>query len=300
MSVVALAFAGVAVVGLPLTGIVVQPGQLISKALLCLSLLLVAAFYRWRREEKLVGMIMMAFWTITFGTLHLFPMFIASRSRVGLSDAVLAGFDRAMGLELPRILETMGQVPLLSAFLTYCYGLLILLMVLAVILPPLCGKMQAAKEFSIASVVSAVVSLPVFAVFQAVGPWAYYGYRPLIDQTAYMSLFSELRSHHVLTLDLSYGDGLISFPSFHTILAVLAAAVLRDIRFVRWPAACLGTLIVISTMTTGSHYVVDVVAGLVVAAGAHYAARVYSRVEQAMERRSAEALYSAAGILQPI
>jgi membrane-associated phospholipid phosphatase len=298
MSLFALAFAGVSLLGLHAANIAVHPHQIVTKAAPCLALLLGAAFYAWRREAKCFDLIMMAFWTILFGTLHLFPMFIAARSRVGLSDDVLARLDRLMGIEVPRVLEVMSQFPKLNLFLAYCYGSLIYLMTAAVIVLPLCGKMRAAKEFSIASVFSAAVSLPLFAAFQALGPWTHYGYVPLLDQSQYMRSFEGLRSSGPYLLDLSFADGLICFPSFHTILAFLSAAALYHVRFVRWPAVVLAGLIIISTVTTGTHYVIDVVAGIAVALLSILASKAYSRTEQVMEERSAGVSYSALAFLQ--
>jgi membrane-associated phospholipid phosphatase len=94
-----------------------------------------------------------------------------------------------------------------------------------------------------------------------------------------MRTFQALKTQDRFVLDVGYRDGLICFPSFHTILAVLSAAALWAIPYVRWGALVVSALIVVSTITTGTHYVVDVVAGLAVAWVAVVAARGYSRLE---------------------
>jgi len=88
-------------------------------------------------------------------------------------------------------------------------------------------------------------------------------------------------------LDLAYRDGLICFPSFHTILAVLAGVALWSIPYLRWAAAALAALIVVSTVTTGTHYVVDVVAGLGVAFVAFGVAKGYTWLELKVSRPAA-------------
>ena len=72
---------------------------------------------------------------------------------------------------------------------------------------------------------------------------------------------------------------MICFPSFHTILAVLAAIALWPLPRLRWMAAVWGTLIVVSTVTTGTHYLIDVLAGFAVAMVAQVAARGFSVFE---------------------
>src|SRR5262249_26788118 len=148
----------------------------------CLLLLAGARFYYWRRAARAVNLIWITFWTLLFGTLYQFPMFIASRAPVGMKDATLAAFDRAMGIEVPQVLRLMAGFPILNRILAFCYNSLLLLMIIAIIIPPLCGRKKEAKEYVLAGVVSALISLPVFTILQAVGPWVHYGYHPLIRQ----------------------------------------------------------------------------------------------------------------------
>jgi membrane-associated phospholipid phosphatase len=60
-------------------------------------------------------------------------------------------------------------------------------------------------------------------------------------------------------------DAIICFPSFHVIWSISCAAALWGFRFARIPVALLSGMIVVSTVTTGWHYICDVAAGLVVA-----------------------------------
>jgi membrane-associated phospholipid phosphatase len=75
---------------------------------------------------------------------------------------------------------------------------------------------------------------------------------------------------------LSQGAGIICFPSFHVIWAILCAAALWGFRPLRIPIALLSGTIVVSTMTTGWHYFSDVLAGVVIAVLAIAIAKVYA------------------------
>jgi membrane-associated phospholipid phosphatase len=61
------------------------------------------------------------------------------------------------------------------------------------------------------------------------------------------------------------------------VLTVLAAVALWPIRWLRWPATVWATLIVVSTVTTGIHYTIDVLGGLGLAVTAHAGAKVLCR-----------------------
>jgi membrane-associated phospholipid phosphatase len=60
--------------------------------------------------------------------------------------------------------------------------------------------------------------------------------------------------------------GVVCFPSFHAIWAVLCGYAFSGFRrYIRIPVYVLAALMFLSTVTTGWHYVIDVLAGLLVA-----------------------------------
>jgi membrane-associated phospholipid phosphatase len=63
----------------------------------------------------------------------------------------------------------------------------------------------------------------------------------------------------------SQGAGIVSFPSFHVIWAVLCARALWGFRYLRIPVTVLSGMIILSTLTTGWRYLSDVIAGAIVA-----------------------------------
>jgi membrane-associated phospholipid phosphatase len=279
MTGIALIFLIGFLIGLRLAKMTAPPLQFVPLVLLVLALVGGAAFYRWRGLEKPVNLIMMALWGVVFSNLHVMPMFIAARQKVEFCDPLFARLDASLGMEVPDVIRVVSQYPWLRSVLRISYDTLIFMVMLAVMVPPMCGKMQAAKQYAIAGLLAAMICIPIFAVLQAVGPWVHYGYVPDIDQENYMRTFSALKTQDWYVFDISYRDGLICFPSFHTILAILAGIALWSIPYLRWPAAVMATLIVISTVTTGTHYVIDVVAGIGVAAVAFAGARGYTLLE---------------------
>jgi len=278
LAVVAIVLAAGSLAALRAVDVRLQAGQLVPAAGVLALLLGGAAFYRRRRPDpRAVQLFLFAFWGILFSNLHTLPMFVAARIDAPMRDALLARMDAALGLEVPAVRAAMQAVPVLDRLLARAYGTLMVLVAAATVVPPLAGRLRPAKEYAVACIVAGAVGIPLFAGMQAVGPWTHYGYAPLFDQRRYMAVYAALKEPGPFVLDLGYGDGLICFPSFHTILAVLAATALWPFAWLRWPAAGLAAAIVVSTVTTGTHYVVDVVSGLVVAAVAIATARAFTR-----------------------
>jgi membrane-associated phospholipid phosphatase len=247
-----------------------------------------AYFYRWRRVEKLKNLLIVTFWGVTLQNLSGIPIYIAARQNVPLRDDLLAELDCRLGLEVPDVLRFMELHQSLKLLLDVCYETLILLIILALALPVLFDKLAAVKEYFVGCIVSVVISIPLFAYFQAVGPWHYYGYAPDAEQERTTKIFFALKSDEWIEMRPANSAGVVAFPSFHTILAVLSAIALWRIAYVRWFAALLASLIVVSTVTTGWHYLSDVWAGLAIAVVSFFAARGYSWIEALVSASGAE------------
>ena len=68
-------------------------------------------------------------------------------------------------------------------------------------------------------------------------------------------------------------EGIISFPSLHAALAVIVIVALWPIPVLRWVILALNTLMLAATPIDGSHYFIDVIAGIAIAALSVLAAR---------------------------
>lgn len=293
MTVLVTAIAALTAYGLWATRVAVDWRQLLPVAGILVLLLALFAFYRWRQADRLSGTLIIVFWAVLYSNLHLLPMCVAARCRVPLRDARVIAFDRALGVEVGDVLAWMGSHPAIDRFLKVCYVLLLPLMTVAVIVPPMCRRMQTAKEYVLAGAVSAALCLPLFAVFQVLGPWDAYGYAPTAEQANYLRTFAAAKADEVFAFDVNYHEGLITFPSFHTTLAVLAAVALWPFPWLRWPAALLAGLIAVSTVTTGWHYVGDTCAGLAVAVVSVLISKGFTRLERRWLRQSERGIPSA-------
>ena len=161
---------------------------------------------------------------------------------------------------MPTIVAWTSAHLCIGAILNHSYSLLFLLLPVAAVLPAVMGY-RSAKRFLIANTIAFVVALPMFALLPAIGPWVGFHTAGSAAQSACEASIMAIRSGHPAA-----GAGIVCFPSFHVIWAVLSAAALWPMKPLRIPATVVATLIVISTVTTGWHYVVDSLAGMILAA----------------------------------
>ena len=85
---------------------------------------------------------------------------------------------------------------------------------------------------------------------------------PSADQAHYLEHFRELRAGARSGLSFLDAEGLITFPSFHTVWALLLVAACP--RPLKAASVVLNSAVIVATLTTGWHYLSDVLAGIVV------------------------------------
>jgi len=102
------------------------------------------------------------------------------------------------------------------------------------------------------------------ALFPAECAFTFYGFESLIDQARFIQHSEKLRAGTFQIIRLDDIEGLISFPSFHVAGAVMVTWTFRSYRAWLWPLIVLNTGLIAATFMAGAHYVVDVLATLVI------------------------------------
>jgi len=242
------------------------------------AFLMAAGYSWWAKFEKFFQACLIIFWPCVLGKLLGFPVFLAARSRMPLQDEALARFDQLLGLQAPSILHFMSNHAWARTLFGASYDWLLLMMVLSVMLPTLMYRWAAAKELVVATSLATIIGSGMFAVCPAIGPWVIYHFQPSAQQQTCAALFLALRSGslHVLS---EQDTGIICFPSFHVMLAVVSCIALCSIKVLRIAAILVASCIVISTLTTGWHYIADVIGGMTLAVIAELLAKGFTRIE---------------------
>jgi membrane-associated phospholipid phosphatase len=189
---------------------------------------------------------------------------VAARLRMPLQDSFFGRADERLGVSVPAIMAWASH-HWLGSVLNQSYAWVVILLPLSVVLPVVAGKLKYAKEFLVANLISFAIGIPLFALLPAIGPWRYFHFPPSPAQTASCEL-PLLAMRHAGTYVLgSQEAGVVCFPSFHVAWAIFFAAALWGFRWLRIPVVLVSAMVILSTMTTGWHYFVDVLGGVVLA-----------------------------------
>lgn len=200
---------------------------------------------------------------VVYGLLH---FFVVSAGRFGarfpLYDSMFVYLDRRLGVSVPAIMawaphHWIGQLADRS------YSLLVPMLVFTMVVPIFLGRLEYTRQFVIANILAFAIGLPLFSLFPAVGPWYGFHFTPTSAQAACQTVVLLMRVSRPYRYQGA--AGLICFPSFHVIWAILCARALWGFRYWRIPIAIFTGLMIFSTMTTGWHYFCDVLAGILIA-----------------------------------
>jgi hypothetical protein len=198
----------------------------------------------------------------TFILIALIPAIavLSAHLQFPLRDGWLVKLDDAMGFHVPTIIGWSHAYWPIGWVLDRSYPLLSLLLPVAVLLPAILGKREAAERFLLANTAAFIFSFPIFTLVPAVGPWAGYQFAGSQAQISCEAAIVALHNGS----DTAAMASLVTFPSFHVIWAMLSACALWSIKPLRIPSTILASLIVISTVTSGWHYVADIIAGFMI------------------------------------
>ena len=179
----------------------------------------------------------------------------------------LVGFD---GLALVKWVD---GVPVLSRLLMYAYAsfapqeLLVLSMLLILLRQPGPG-FTLVLGYGMAGFAASAISV----WFPALGAHVTYGIASQALSSvnvhfgyAFLNEFHAVRDQATFVLSVATAQGILTFPSLHTAVAILCAAAASSHVLLRYPVLVLNVLMVVSTLTHGGHYLIDVLAGMVLA-----------------------------------
>jgi hypothetical protein len=240
-------------------------------ALLVLSAALFGFGYfysRVRPDANLAAMLFGASFLCTFSAAADFLNYLLLTVAGHPIDETLARVDRALGFHWPQLIAWAAAHPVLNAALHAIYETSLPQIAALVVCLGLFRQPARIYGFCIALAIGAGIAIGFWTLFPSFGAFAVYH---LPEQVALKTNAALDGSYaHALNALLAHGPdrigpravkGLIGFPSFHTVMALLTIWYARNLPGLRWAALVLNVLVVASTPIHGGHHLVDLFGG---------------------------------------
>lgn len=196
-------------------------------------------------------------------------LLIASMARIGrpFADPILASWDHALGLDWLTFFEWCRPytTPLRFAYRSFNWQPLLVIGALAYT-----QRFERLFTWVTAAFLGVLIASAIFALMPAQSPFHYYGITPTNYSERHSSMawsfldaLNALRAgeRHFSTAVLT---GMVAFPSYHCVAALLFTWALWPLAWIRWLAVALNLGLISATPIVGNHYFVDIPAGLIV------------------------------------
>jgi hypothetical protein len=256
------------------TGLIVAKANLGAELVFGTMLILLAARFMLRRSVSLPQLRirdfsenMLIFLSICFlGVIASYPAAAETR---GFSDPMLQHADQMLHFDWIAWYLAISDYPSLQWLSTIAYSAIYVSPIIIMAYYACSHRLIEAREFLLTFWLASLVTLLLFPLFPAVGPLAYLWHGP-IPYMPTSALYQEqlipaLRSHQMSVIDLGALRGLVCAPSFHTAAGVLYMIAAWPLRRLRWILIPVNVAMLLATPIEGTHYLVDMIAGLLVA-----------------------------------
>lgn len=175
-----------------------------------------------------------------------------------LADPDLARLDRALGFDWPGWYRTLESAPALQRALSWFYHSSLAHMAILLIATGLTGRVERTRELNALLIATSLPIVLISGLVPAASAWIHHGVG--LEKAYHIEVVTGLRDGSFRVLDATQMLGIITFPSFHTAIALVLAWVSRGIAWLFWPTALVNVGVLLSIPSEGGHYLVDMLA----------------------------------------
>jgi hypothetical protein len=267
------------IVGLIITLQIIDPftlvwGSALTPAAFAALLQAMAWFYtRWRPNRSIVTMIVGLQQMILFTALGASLSYMVAAQGGIMWDSRFQSWDRAIGFDWRTYLDWVNARPGVGAILSFAYSSLIPQMILIILALGFTRRERALRITLFAAMLTGLITIVISGFMPAMSNFVALKLQPqdyanLHPAAAFVHVqdIEALRSGALRTLSIQSFQGIITFPSYHAGLAAAFAYGYTNMRWMKWPGLILAGLTIIATPIDGGHYLVDVMAGISIAA----------------------------------
>jgi membrane-associated phospholipid phosphatase len=242
-----------------------------------IGILIASHYYGKRRAAPQIRMMCHAgicstlFFVIYTAVITILSYLVASLN-FPLYDRELAQWDAAIGFDWKAFLGWVNSHPLIGKILVWIYHSSVIQLVAIILLLSITIKTSRLQELCDLYVMTSVIAVVLSGLIPAAGAYAYHAPGPMLFNNLnpsaglwHIEHYEGLRNGSYRLIELGQMQGLVTFPSFHTCFAITLAWCFRDFRWLFPITIAVCGAVLVSTLTEGGHYLVDVLAGIVIA-----------------------------------
>ncbi|HEY4344714.1 MAG TPA: phosphatase PAP2 family protein [Parvibaculum sp.] len=252
---------------------VLADGTLLRNIALLALLAAFSAYYaRQPNTQRLAVLTSGILYVAAYSIAIVLASYLTAAMNMPLLDATFARADAVLGFDWTAWLAWVNAHPLIGTALAYAYETSMPQVVVAIVLLSLMKRDAALSEYLNLFWMTTVATIILAALLPAAGAYDFLKPAPQLYSNlspeggiAHVHQFFGLRDGSLRAINLVELNGLVSFPSFHTALAIITAWAFWTIPWLRFPAISLNAVVILSTPTQGGHYLVDVIGGGVLA-----------------------------------
>jgi hypothetical protein len=255
--------------------------------LLSLGMAAGGLYYQVRRGEPALAAIMfgtgfLCAFSAAASVLNYFLLTVAGR-RI---DDILVAADRALGFDWYNTMVAMSHHVMLNDIFFRIYNTVLPQIALVLIALAWSGRAEKVYRYCLALAIGALIAIAIWSLMPSLGAKSLYILPPDVEARLTLSITTEYGRELVALLHKGPGyitpsdvRGLIAFPSYHGVLALLVTFYAWPVRWLRWPVLLINAVVLISTPIQGGHHLVDVLAAFPVAALSIFIASLGERAQ---------------------
>jgi hypothetical protein len=229
-------------------------------------------FYRRVRKAERIALTahVLALFVLYSAPAALFNLLLLPRPSAPI-DAALVQMDAWFGYSWPDACAWIAQYPRLSDILRQVYELTLAQMLFVFLFLGMANNQRRLHAAALATVFASLATIFCWALFPSSGASAYWTLAPEIDRivrpvvsSAYGAELNRLLVDGVQDISSLKTTGLVGFPSFHTVMALMSLTAIWPYRFARFVLVLVNAALLPAILIHGGHNLMDVFGGALI------------------------------------
>lgn len=199
-----------------------------------------------------------ALW-VAFSVVGTILTYLAATLNFPLRDSELSAIDSALGFHWTSFYDFATAHWITKVVFSLAYNAMLPQIVLSIMYLGHTEQTDRNRDFLWTSMFALILTTIISGVVPAVGPHAE-GQLPV-----WSKMLLTIRAGHETSFSLGSMQGIIAFPSFHTVLAILLVYAHRPPSRSFWLVLVVNVLMLMAVSPVGHHYLIDAISGALIA-----------------------------------